>query len=577
MSVSCQDRICKLVECTNTGDLPSYLGAYNLQGGLFFTNTAISVPIPGGFYIVPPGTITIPTQSPNQPNASTVSYQGCLNTVSATIPAGSSQEQISVIVNGLMNQVAAQLAICNAPPNPHPPGKKFLNTNGSASCPEGKSMNLVGSLPPTVTMVGDTLFASAGTFSSSISVDDANSKAITFLNSLIGTVVECGYWNTEQVFTCPNGSTQTVPAHTYFSTDSQDDADEQALEAAAAACPAGNDCPDFSQFFWPSFGTDFNVAPFTGTITPQDAIGSTLSIREQAPIGTVGTKTCGYEDLNDDTTGINYAGTGFVGVLRIRTSGVTDSRITYAIIFYLFLKDAGTNVTNVLQVNQSFPIGTLPTDGDYLFSVDNLTTNPSNFYRGYYLHGQLGFHITTTVPTDFTTLFQLDCLSTPQIWTALAWNPTIVTSGSAVGTFTPNGGGTGAVVRTHAKSTGDGTPDQDVSTDNFTTNPLGSTLTYNGPAINCQAAIKVEQSSGAAGPWGYGGSVVITDETTSTVLYTSPDWSVSGPAFIYANFTIPSTGGTDHVISVKVSNTISSAPVGGDTEQWVDVIFGTIT
>jgi hypothetical protein len=238
---TCPEQICKLISCPVTDDIPSYSGAYSLQNGLSFTNLLISVPsplYPGGYYYVQPGAITINVP----PGATSVSHQGCQSTVTQAIPSGSTSSQIQAIAAQLMQAIAAQSAVCNAPANPHNPVPSplppvvFWNQIAFVSCPNGLLMNLVGTLPPVVIFGIQGLSIVAGVFSSTVSQADADAKADAFLQSFIGGAVVCGWWNTEQSYTCDDSSVQTIPADTYFSTVSQADADAQALAAAMAEC-----------------------------------------------------------------------------------------------------------------------------------------------------------------------------------------------------------------------------------------------------------------------------------------------------------------------------------------------------
>ncbi len=235
------NNICRVICCPPTDDLPSYLGSYNLQSGIAYENLTISVPaVGGGSYYVPPGTIVINLP----PGATSVSYQGCQSTVTLPIPTGSTPAAIQDIVNQVMYQVAQQLAICNAPDDPHNPIPSpfpptvFYNIEVTITCPSGLAMKQIAALPGIVTLSGDALYLDAGNISSSVSVEDANSKGEDFLTTLLGVKVQCGYWNTEQSFTCSDSSVQTIPARTYFSTTSLAAANALALAAAEAACPA---------------------------------------------------------------------------------------------------------------------------------------------------------------------------------------------------------------------------------------------------------------------------------------------------------------------------------------------------
>lgn len=206
--MSCPDQICRLISCPVTDDIPSYSGAYSLQNGLSFTNLLISVPsplYPGGYYYVPPGTITITVP----PGATSVSYQGCQSTVTQSIPGGSTNTQIQAIVAQIIQAIAAQSAVCNAPANPHNPVPNpnlpvfYPNQALTVSCSTAPQMNQVGGLPGVVTFSINGLSIPAGIFSSSISEADANAQATAFLQGFIGSAVVCGWWNTEQSYNCP--------------------------------------------------------------------------------------------------------------------------------------------------------------------------------------------------------------------------------------------------------------------------------------------------------------------------------------------------------------------------------------
>lgn len=244
MSSCTPENICRLITCPVTDDIPNYVGQFSLQNGLVFTNTLIAVPstlYPGGTYYQPPGTITIPVPpnagDPTLGKPTLISYQGCLSTVSATIPPGSTPAQMQAIINILMQEIAAQAAICNAPPsNPPPDTTVFWNTSQTASCPSGKSVKQEGNLPPNVSASTTGVTVAAGIFSSTVSQADADLTALNFAESFIGTAVLCGYYNTQQSYTCPNGTVQTIAAGLFFSTISQADADQQAIDQGNRQC-----------------------------------------------------------------------------------------------------------------------------------------------------------------------------------------------------------------------------------------------------------------------------------------------------------------------------------------------------
>ena len=248
--MNCPDAICRLTTCPPTDDIPSYLGAYSLQSGSQYVNLAISVPSGGGFYIAPPGTIVINLP----PNPTVVSYQGCLSGINEAIPTGSTPAQILAIVADVMNQVAQQASICNAPPV-FTASIAGTWTNGPAfvPCDGGLLLNLIGSLPREVTFSISGLSLPGGFFSSGISQADADAQADDYLSFFFGVSVECGYWNAQQIVTCCDMTVQTIAADTYFSLVSQADADAQAVAAGQALCPTcyynvftSYTCPDSS-------------------------------------------------------------------------------------------------------------------------------------------------------------------------------------------------------------------------------------------------------------------------------------------------------------------------------------------
>ena len=131
-----------------------------------------------------------------------------------------------------MQQVAAQLRICNSPP---PAAPVFMNQAQSIGCGNAPGLKVVKRLPSGVSNNYTSLIAPAGIFSSNVSQAAANASASSFLSGLIYSgYAQCGWWNKSQTVTCPDGEQETTDAFTYFSQISQDDANAQ---AAAAACP----------------------------------------------------------------------------------------------------------------------------------------------------------------------------------------------------------------------------------------------------------------------------------------------------------------------------------------------------
>lgn len=262
---------CKLVNCTDTSSIASYVGNYSLNAGLQYTNVFLKFNVGGQTVEIPAGTITV-TVPPNVPqNGGTVDIQGCLSPISITIPSGSSASQIQALVSQAIYQVAQQQAQCNAANNPNSPQPppQFLNTQQTAPqpCADGGELIITGALPTGVTFDGNNLICAAGIFSSNTSQADANQRAEDFLASTFNQLFHnsqayCQWWNDEETVQCQYGSPVTVPAHTYSSTVSKADANDQAIAAAESACPP----PPFScAVSYPTQPTSFADVTWTST------------------------------------------------------------------------------------------------------------------------------------------------------------------------------------------------------------------------------------------------------------------------------------------------------------------------
>lgn len=197
---TCQQPICRIVTCPVTDSIPYYNGNYSLQNGTFFANNEIVIPVSygNGSYYVPANTILINVPS----NPVTIQYQGCVSGISLPVPSGSTPAQVAALVSQAMQQVAQQLAICNAPTptnaynpesNPNAPAV-FWNTPKTLGCPAGNYMILVGALPPVITFLpnGAGISIPAGLFASNASQFDADLQASTFLTEVLtGGEVQC--------------------------------------------------------------------------------------------------------------------------------------------------------------------------------------------------------------------------------------------------------------------------------------------------------------------------------------------------------------------------------------------------
>ncbi len=382
--MSCPDPICRIISCPPTDDLPSYYGQYNLQSGVTYENNTIIVPSPGGgSYTVPPGTIVINVP----PGATAVTYQGCQSTVSLPIPAGSTPAAIQLIVNQVMQQIAAQLAICNAPEDPHNPipspfpPTTFVNDEVFRSCPGGLLMNLIGTLPKNVFFDIDGLTLQAGVITSGVSVADADKIGDNFLIGLIsgGALVQCGYWNTEQSFTCPDTSVQTVPADTYFSVTSQSAADALALAAAESACSSPATI-DWTQMFYSGWVVSFtSVEPIVSPIS-----GDTGDVFTTECAG--GGNLFFSSDLaeivfNDEADNIGaylaYNGTAASAKLRI-TNGLTNPSFAFGVVQTIRVSawNFDTFVQDILVENLTGNYGS----HEFTLSIPDMTGYGGNGY-----------------------------------------------------------------------------------------------------------------------------------------------------------------------------------------------------
>lgn len=246
---------CSKISCpVPNNQVQDYLQQYNLNQ-VIIKNTEFSTVINGIPITIPAGTFEYPITEGGS-FFSPLTYRGCQSLISVPIPVGSTFAQIQALVQGMLQQAAEQQAQCNAAnaPNAHQPPSQFLNTQQSAPipCSDGGEFIITGTLPTGVTFDGNDLICATGIFSSNTSQDNANQRAEDFLASIFVQLQNngqgyCQWWNDEETVTCGDGSTQTVPAHTYSSTVSKQDANDQAIAAAQAECPPPPcSCPDGS-------------------------------------------------------------------------------------------------------------------------------------------------------------------------------------------------------------------------------------------------------------------------------------------------------------------------------------------
>jgi hypothetical protein len=235
---------CKPIRCCEEDLL-----AYEITSGTVYFNTQQSVDFvcpPGfscvsGIYTTPAGRFRL-VVNPNPTEPTLLRLQCCESEIVRTVTPQMSADEIGVIAQNMVDSCARQSARCQGNQTVV---VSFRNTRQCVTvCPPGKLLGYTGSPPPVgngYSISGGQLCIAAGLYSSSVSVAQANIPALAAVtaraNALVsGGTLQCGYWNTEQVFICEDLTTITVPAFTFFSTVSQADADALAMANAEAQC-----------------------------------------------------------------------------------------------------------------------------------------------------------------------------------------------------------------------------------------------------------------------------------------------------------------------------------------------------
>lgn len=158
--------------------------------------------------------------------------------VTVTIDAGTIGSVVSVAdANQKAQDEAKQQATDRLVCTPNTP--TFTNDQQSATayCTGGTGAPQPDGSPKTV-------IVPAGTYTSTVSKEDANAQALAAAQSQAAAQLQCTYWNSEQTYTAvcqadnTKNVTKTIAAKTYSSTLSQADADAQALNAAKVAANA---------------------------------------------------------------------------------------------------------------------------------------------------------------------------------------------------------------------------------------------------------------------------------------------------------------------------------------------------
>ena len=124
--------------------------------------------------------LTFSLGNPPYPNL-TLNCTG--GTVSVPVPDDVTHAQLDTLINGMLNQCLTQIAIgigCG--------GGVFFNTEQSVGCPDlNQFTSVAGAIPAGVSLSGHYLVIAAGTIQSTISIADANAKALQVLNEIFST------------------------------------------------------------------------------------------------------------------------------------------------------------------------------------------------------------------------------------------------------------------------------------------------------------------------------------------------------------------------------------------------------
>lgn len=251
------------------------------------------------------------------------------NPVTVTIPAGSVSSSVSVAVANQLALTQAQ-AQANAQLVCTPGQQTWQNTPQSftAQCATTEP----GAPPPDGSPV--TITIPAGTITSTVSQADANSQALLLATERATALLACKFWNAPQSFTaiCPadhtNTVTITVNAHTFSSTISQADADQQALTSATnqANTQLAMSCGSLTLF---QNTTQIGRATVT---CPGEFIGgqpATVTVETTVPAGTFSASTQALANQQAQTAGNQFAAA--VAALRCTRQEFGDYSDTYPI------------------------------------------------------------------------------------------------------------------------------------------------------------------------------------------------------------------------------------------------------
>lgn len=251
---------CKQVQCTCSSPLGGILGGFSLVGGdypggdilrneqsSYIVNCPPGITCEEGQYpiVITIGDLENP-YDPWQDGFPIVLRVPCGDTeIVRTYPAGTSTEVLQAALVEMLEECGQTTADNDGWSEPFIPNTPYVveygNTQQAWTCPTGQRIKQYSTpVYQGVTIVGDVVYIAAGMFSSGTQAG-ANAAALaqleTFAEAMINTgVIACGYYNAEVTVECQYGDPVTVPADMFFSTVSQQDADDQAQAFGESEC-----------------------------------------------------------------------------------------------------------------------------------------------------------------------------------------------------------------------------------------------------------------------------------------------------------------------------------------------------
>lgn len=289
---------CKAVICCEDNPFE-----FSLVKGPSYGNDQISINVecPPGFSCIP-GVYTINKNqiilTVTNTDASVIRIQCCQNEIVQPIPPGSTEAEIGVIAQAMVNSCALQLAQCNSRisygPFTYQSGPVESNGCANQGLLMGWATGTQPPLPAALFFLNGVIHMKAASFASQTGKTDATNKAQTFLNNYVTSLLfssgawDCGYWNTQQMVTCSDSSVVTVVAFHNFSTASQAAADAAAIAYGQSLCPATSSCASFDAMTWVLNFQNFpNPGPGTSSYSSSHGNFTVAASCGTTPAGTV--------------------------------------------------------------------------------------------------------------------------------------------------------------------------------------------------------------------------------------------------------------------------------------------------